>query len=63
MRPFSRSKAGVPGLALVHLLTGDTWLEPPLPLWGVKSTHLNFSLGRHLRGAMRPKSLKYTTRI
>jgi hypothetical protein len=31
--------------------------RPPLPQWGVKPTHLNFSSGRHLPLTMLPKSL------
>jgi hypothetical protein len=43
--------------------TQHTWPEPPLPPWGVKSTHLHRSAGRHLPWAVMPKYLKDKTQI
>jgi hypothetical protein len=40
-----------------------TWPEPPLPPWGVKSTHLHRSAGRHLPRAVMPKYLKEKTQM
>ena len=53
------------GQGMLGLLPEDvhTWPEPPLPPWGVKSTHLHRSAGRHLPRAVMPKYLKDKTQI
>ena len=53
----------IPGRGRLSTVNQPTESRPPLRWWGIPPTHLNPSEGHRLPPVMRPKSLKYKTRI